>query len=731
MLKNVFKIIRQLYNQNIITYIFFSFAVISCLYTYWLFSDINSVGIKSRKVLSVLYVDLILILILISIAINKVMKFWNERHRKGSRLTIRLIKIFSGISIFPSILMCTFSSIFFHNGLESWFNSRNQTVLQDSLKVAESYFNEHKKEALSDCIAISRVIESNIENFNVDEEHLAYINKSINSSLDDLCNLKNIDSAILVNSGNIIAHSKYSVNLHFINITNQEFQNLKELVFKEKNGIILNIKNNNPNILTIATCFKASSPNLNDKFFYLIAEKKLDPQVLLKAQQARAAYTEYFDLLEKRNSLEISFIIMFFIVGILILILSIIAAIAFSWRIVHPVSNLIDVSEQIIDGNLSARAANIKSIGELKILSDTFNRMIEQVHQQQKSLKTINEKLDEKVKFISSVLSGVSSGIIGIDGEHIYIWNKRAEELLGKSINFGETIFNLFHEIKDFIYLSDKNNELIVKECKYRRDNEILLFSVKLMKIFSGEISRYVITFDDLTDTVIAQRKAAWSEVARRVAHEIKNPLTPIQLSAERIKRKYSSQIKEESDTFFKLIDIIVKQVGDIKRLIDEFNFFARLPDPKMRKMNLEEICSQAIFLMNNTVSDIDILFSKNEGVFEINGDERLIHQCIVNLIKNSINALSTVEKEDKKIWISLIFSKDNIKLNVEDNGPGLPKDKMESLATPYFSLLPKGTGLGLAIVKKIIQDHQGSISFGDSIHGGACVTLTFPVFME
>jgi two-component system nitrogen regulation sensor histidine kinase NtrY len=272
---------------------------------------------------------------------------------------------------------------------------------------------------------------------------------------------------------------------------------------------------------------------------------------------------------------------------------------------------------------------------------------------------------------------------------------------------------------------------LVTKEDQYRRDNEILLFSVKIMKIFSDDANRYVITFDDLTEMVLSQRKAAWSEVARRVAHEVKNPLTPIQLSAERIKRKYDKQITADKETFDQLVDVIIKQVGDIKRLIDEFNFFARLPEPKMKKCSLKEICSQAVFLMKTTAGEVEVNFDQNiEDKFDVNCDDRLIHQCIVNLIKNALNALSTVNIENKSVWLVLRTSGNDICLDIEDNGPGLPQDKIESLATPYFSLMPKGTGLGLAIVKKIIQDHQGTISFGKSEHGGARVTITIPAFL-
>ncbi|MBE6447486.1 MAG: HAMP domain-containing protein [Alphaproteobacteria bacterium] len=731
MKQRVRTIIKRLTSRDALIYIFLALSAISCMFTYVLFSDIRALESSSRNVLSILYVDVVLILILCGLISNKVMRFWNNRHKKGSRLTLRLIAVFSGVSIFPTALMCIFSSVFFHNGLESWFNTRNQTVLKDSLKVAQSYLEEHKQATLLDAIALSRIIENNVDHEDMDEENLESNYKNLCNTLDDLCRLKGVSSAILVNSNNIVAHSKYSVDLHFLNITAQDFHSLNEVIFSEKNGKLITSNGVNHNVILAATCFKALTSKLKDKFFYLIVEKKIDAQVLLNADKTKQAYDEYRNLLNERESLEVAFILMFFIAGFLILILSIIMAVALSWKIVNPISNLINASENVIGGNWSVKVESDDTFGELKLLSDTFNRMIEQVHKQQKALKKINEQLDEKIKFTNSVLSGVSSGIIGLDGSYVYIWNKRAEELFGKAINFGENIYNMFPEIKGLIESISQENILMTKEYQHRRENEILLFSVKVMKIFSDDTCRYVVTFDDLTETVLSQRKAAWAEVARRVAHEVKNPLTPIQLSAERIKRKYGKQITEDVETFSKLIDVIVKQVGDIKRLIDEFNFFARLPEPKMKRCSMSEICSQAIFLMKSTAGDININFDQmTEEPFDVNGDDRLIHQCIVNLIKNALNALSTIDIENKSVWITLRSSSGEVYLDVEDNGPGLPKDKMESLATPYFSLLPKGTGLGLAIVKKIIQDHRGSISFGSSEHGGAKVTVVIPSFM-
>jgi two-component system nitrogen regulation sensor histidine kinase NtrY len=556
------------------------------------------------------------------------------------------------------------------------------------------------------------------------EENRDKFSKNIGFLLDDLCGLKRVDSAILLNSDlGIIAHSKYSVALHFLNINCEK---IKEIKNSKKKALVLNMDSSDAHKSIVAI----SNFRNSDAYMYLVIEKNIDSDILSQAKNARIAYNEYLQLLKDRRLLEIAFILMFLIVGILLLIASITVAIVYSWRIVNPVSNLIDVSEDIINGNINARAKENEVYEEIQLLCRTFNQMVSQVSNQREDLVRINKKLDERMKFTSSVLAGVSSGVIGVDNNHIYIWNTAAEKLLGEKITFGEDIENIFSETNELL----NNNETfpIQKEIQFKKGNNTLLFSVKIENLTFPNNSKFVITFNDLTDVVMSQRKAALSEVARRVAHEIKNPLTPIQLSAERIRRKYMPQISVDAEIFSELINVIIRQVGDIKRLIDEFNLFARLPEPKQKKCDLQEICKQAIFLMQNTNSDAKFIFQSNENSsYKIKADERLLHQAVINLIQNAVNALSTISKDDKKVVVSLERSSSVVKILVEDNGNGFPKEKIELLATPYFTLMPKGTGLGLVIVKKIVQDHGGELSFGESVYGGARVTISLPFSIE
>jgi two-component system nitrogen regulation sensor histidine kinase NtrY len=619
-------------------------------------------------------------------------------------------------------MMCVFSTFFFHNGIESWFNERNRTTLRESLNVAELYLAEHKRNALNDCVAISKALEYHVENIysNLDDEQFS---KRISFLLDDLCGLKNIDAAILLDSNfRVIAHSKYSVSLHFLNVG---YKNIEATRTSDNKGVVLDASSSEEKSIITAACFRNA-----DEYMYLIVEKNVDSNILSQANNARTAYEEFLKMLKDRGLMEVAFIIIFLAVGILLLIASIAVALAYSWRIVKPIGNLIDVSEDIINGNMKARAKEDGEYEEIALLSRTFNHMVERVDEQREDLLEINKELDERIKFTGSVLAGVSSGVIGVDSNAIYIWNAAAEKLLGEKIIFGEHIGNIFPEAAEM--LKQKEISSVPQEIQFKKGSNVSLFSIKIENIASPNDGRFVITFNDLTNMIMAQKKAAWSEIARRVAHEIKNPLTPIQLSAERIKRKYLPQITTDNDTFSGLIDVIIRQVGNIKRLIDEFNFFARLPEPNLKECDLREICRQAVFLMQNSDCKTEIIFLPDEeNDYTIKADERMLYQCMLNLIQNSVNAMAAAEKENPKTWISLTRTSNEVRVFVEDNGPGFPKEKMESLATPYFTLTPKGTGLGLSIVKKIAQDHKGELSFGSSERGGAKVTLSLPLPTE
>ncbi len=711
--------LQTLQMKDVAYYIFFLLMCLACIITYSMFYDIDFYNLHSKVIVSTLYIDVALILIFLLICGRKLLKLWNCRNNKGSHITFRLISIFALISIIPSALMCIFSALFFHNGVESWFTKRNQVVLEESVKIAEAYVNEYKKNTLNECVAIARAVE-----YQVDQLFKTYPEPyneffRLNEVLNEFCSLKNIDAAILLDEQlNIVAHSKYSVSLHFFNLTYKDIQSLENFMLNSK---ILDISNGNK--IIAASYFHSVSGNM-----YLLIEKTTESKIFDYALNANKAYKDYRQLLNDRNFLEILFILIFCAVGVLLLFGSITVAVIYSWKLVQPISNLINVSENIIDGDLSARASEDSSYAELQLLSRTFNQMLSQVSSQQVKLMKMNEELDERMQFTNNVLAGISSGVIGLDNNSAYIWNEAAEKLLGRSIVFGEHIGNLIPQLSELPMQLDDNIQR--HEIYYTHDKNVRLFSLRIAPVMSEHKHRFVITFDDLTDMIEAERQAAWAEVARRVAHEIKNPLTPIQLAAERLKRKYISKINDDVDIFSSLIDVIVRQVGNIKRLSEEFNFFARLPEAQFKECDFFEIVEQAIVLMQNTAEAIQIVLinhTEEKSCF-IKADERLLHQAILNILQNAINALALVTIENKMIFVHINKTEQAVLLTIEDNGPGLPQEKIDLLTTPYFSLTPKGTGLGLSIVKKIVSEHKGELSFANGDIGGARVTLTIPI---
>ncbi len=687
-----------------------------------LFAQTDTFLTKQSSVLYALYTNAVLMAVLLFLVVQDFRKTWSTKKSNGSIFHVKVIIIFSSFAVIPSLLMIFFSAIFFHKGIESWFTARNNAVLEQSLKVAESYLNEHKKVIRDDGFGIARAIEVTMASLTPSQLQDSEVFFSIASELiDELCDVRNIRRAILYDEQrNILARSRYSFSLNFADISNENIQaayeNGTEIIdLYAENKIFALVR---LNILDMQTLF-------------LLIEKDIDEHISGFVKGTQSAYNDYKELSEYRVSLEVAFILIFILLGLLLLISAIFAALHFASQFITPITALVDTAEQIKDGNLNIRAKRVNAIKELSVFINTFNDMVSKIQAQQIALEETNEKLDRQIQFVSRVLKGISSGVVGLNERlRINIFNEHAEQQIGQQLKYGTLIFDIFPDI-NVLFEKLVSCDIVDGQIEYIRGVEHRDLVIKISLLKKGDTaSGYIVTFDDVTDLISAQRKAAWADVARRVAHEIKNPLTPIQLAAERISRKYSKQIIDDHSTFDKLINTITKQVGDIRRLADEFSFFARLPEPVLRKCDLFEIAKQAVFFMQNAYQDISVLLVESTVDTKMIGDERLIHQATINIIQNAVNAIKSENQPDKKgqITVSCESNDDFLVLKINDNGPGLPKVDRNVLTEPYFTLLPKGTGLGLAIVKKIVQDHNGDILLEDSSNGGACIKLLFPI---
>lgn len=685
-----------------------------------MFTRSGEISANQSNVLWAVYTNAALMAILVCLVYKDFLRLWKSRRSHGSILQMKLIATFSALAVVPSFVMVFFSAIFFHKGIESWFNDRNNAVLRESLNVAEAYLNEHTKIIKDDGLGLARAIEINIASLTPSQlANDDIVSNTISELMDDLFAMKNIDGGILFGRDDkIVARSKYSLSLNFALISSNDFN--EALISGVK---VINCYPENKIMALLRVSVVTKSP------YFLLIERQIDEGISGYVKKTKSAYSDYHELAEYRTRLEIAFILMFVILGILLLLLAISAAIKVSGQLIGPISNLVDTAEKIRDGNLTVRAESNKFVKELTLLTNTFNDMIAQVQVQQTKLKATNAELDKQFQFIQNVLSGVSSGVISLNNRlRINTFNEKAEEILNKKLSDGMLFFDIFPKTAD-IFEKLEILDSVEDQIEFVRGLEHRTFLVKLATLKEeNKPFGYIVTFDDVTNLISAQRKAAWADVARRVAHEIKNPLTPIQLAAERLFRKYAKQITDDSETFKKLTDTIVKQVGDIRRLTDEFSFFARLPEPKLKKCILADITKQAVFFIQNTYQDIDIQLQKDVENTAIIGDERLIHQAIMNVLQNAINAMKTAKNEENKIVVNYGFTDDFVDLYIDDNGPGLPKSERNMLTEPYFTLMPKGTGLGLAIVKKIVQDHNGRITLGDNEMSGARIILSFPI---
>jgi two-component system nitrogen regulation sensor histidine kinase NtrY len=415
----------------------------------------------------------------------------------------------------------------------------------------------------------------------------------------------------------------------------------------------------------------------------------------------------------------------------------------FADRLVAPIKELIAATDQVSAGNLDVRVNIDRSHGDLGRLGAVFNNMTTELEQQQGRLIEANRLIDERREFTEAVLAGVPAAVLGVDSEGVVtVLNRSAEELLlatpeaGEGGGVGARVADAMPEIGPVLEdAAEAFPRAVQSQLTLKRGGGERIFNIRITSARGKENHpNFVVTLDDITDLVTAQRTSAWADVARRIAHEIKNPLTPIQLSAERLKRKYLKEIASDPETFKTCTDTIVRQVGDIGRMVDEFSAFARMPSPVMKAENLAELCHHAIHLQKHARHDVEFALKLPPGDLKLPCDARQVAQALTNLLQNALDAIDGREAAPGKalppgrVELAVDRQPRSVVVAVSDNGRGLPAEGRERLTEPYVTTRTKGTGLGLAIVKKIMEDHGGDLRLGDNPGGGAVVTLEFPV---
>jgi len=695
-------------------------AVVSGCVTYALLTGLVPYTPDRVGLIAMLLINLTLVLSLAALIGWRLARLWATRRsgRAGARLHGRLVFWFSTIAVVPAILVAVFAAVTLNLGLDAMFSAPVKNALGNAVSVAQVYIKEHEASLLGDIRYIADAIQRDPRLFDEERQVRAGL---LFAKLGTVTQQRGLQASYILDSkGHILGSTKRQSLKDPRPPTAADFAQARQ-------GIVVDTPDNG----TVTALVQLQS--LNDA--YLEVVRVVDPRVFGYYQRTKAAFSEYDRLDQNRSEVALVFALLYAVVSLVVLLAAIWSGLWAANRLVRPISGLIDAAGRVSEGDLEAQVRVERDDDELATLGIAFNRMTQQLSAQRADLVAAGRLIDIRRRFTETVLSGVSAGVIGIDHDgRITIINRAAARLLNaspedlESSHYSEAVPELAPLILRAMSepAGRAGGEVTIKRAGSPRSLSVQVTSER------DSAEGFVVTFDDITDLVGAQRTAAWADVARRIAHEIKNPLTPIQLSAERLQRKYANEITSDPEVFKQCTDTIVRQVGDIGRMVDEFSSFARMPAPVMRRENAQELLQQALFLQR--VANPQITFSTDapKEPVHFEGDGRLISQALTNVLKNAGEGIAARiakgDDEPGRITIALRPNGANFAFRVTDNGIGLPPEHKHRLTEPYVTTRAKGTGLGLAIVRKIMEDHGGDITLAD-VEGdsGAEVTLTFP----
>lgn len=697
-------------------------AIVSGVATYAALTSWGDEGPRANNVLILLNIDLFLLLALGILVARHVARLWSARRSgvSGSQLHVRLAMLFGVVAITPAIVMMIFAALLFTLGVESWFSERVRTALVESSEVAEAYLAEHNQAIRADALSVANDINRQWPQLNRSEEVL-------NRFLSSQAAQRGLTEAVIFRDDmQVIAKAGYTFAL-------QTGEVIPLSVIAQANmGDVAVVTGESGDRVRALVRLEAPPGS------YLYVGRFIDATVLARVSRTQDAVDEYLMLEGRRSDIEIGFILLFIVVALLLLMVSVWFGLTLATRLAKPVVDLIEASERVRQGDLSVRVEERATSDELASLGRSFNRMTSRLSTQREALVDANNQLDERRRFTEAVLSGVTAGVIGLDPQgNITLPNRAASDLLSLPLldGVGKPLTDFVPEFGPLFEEVRSNPErTIQKEVRAKRDNHTRVFLVRLTVERSEQRTLgFVFTFDDITELQAAQRKAAWADVARRIAHEIKNPLTPIQLSAERLKKKYLKQIKEDTGAFEQCTDTIIRHVSEIGQMVDEFSSFARLPQPVMAIVDLAAVTRSAMVLPQTAYPHLTVDLSLPDSPVLISCDETQVRQALANIMKNAVEAIDakTGGSRDKgagRIGVRVGHDDKECFVEITDNGIGLPNDEVrQRLTEPYITTRAKGTGLGLAIVWKILEDHRGRLTMQDAPNGGARVSFYFP----
>ncbi|MBR9768861.1 MAG: PAS domain-containing sensor histidine kinase [Rhodobacteraceae bacterium] len=698
------------------------------VFTYLLLGPLDT-GSRGTALRIILMSDLVYVLLIIGLLFQRIMAIIAQRRRKsaGSQLHLRLTGFFTLMSLVPTITVAVFATISINMGFEAWFSDRVQNVIRVSLDAAQAYEFEQKSGLREDAKSLGRRLEQvkaaqRIEDPGAIRQELDRGQQSIQRGLKE--------AFVITGDGTLRLRGFRSYKFDYEMPPPQAF----DLAFEDVH-LIRDYENNELRALV-------SLRGFGDQYLYVTRE--VDGVLLGLLDQTQQTARLYQQLEQDRDLYLFNFGLLYLAFAVLLIVSSALLSLWFAERLSRPIGRLVGAAQRVGDGELETQVLEEEGDDEIAQLSVYFNKMTRQLKGQRDRLLENTAQIEERRRLFDSVLSSVTSGVVGLDAQgRVSFVNRSARRLLGWAVgehkeHHLEVVVPEFSPL--FARLKESGNDSVQDEVKVVRGGRLenLLVRVAPRTSEGGALEGYVIAFDDVTDLVAAQRSAAWGDVARRIAHEIKNPLTPIQLSAERIRRKFTPKLDAEADDLDRMTQVIVRQTNDLRRIVDEFSKFARMPEAVKQREDIVAILNQAVTLQQAGQPDVTFHIDIPDRVIPLSLDATMISQALTNLIKNAGEAIETrIEKGvslhlKPAIAISLADQGTQISVTISDNGIGLPQDRAK-LFEPYVTTRDKGTGLGLPIVKKIIEEHGGVLRLddaeplGDTQRVGAAATIELP----
>ena len=697
-------------------------ALVSALTTFLVLAGLTPIIPTHNVVVSLLLINGVAVLLLLGIIGREVWQIVQARRhgRAGAQLHVRIVRLFSVIAAAPAVLVAVVASVTLDRGLDRFFSERARAVIANSLIVTEAYLSEHAQTLRGEIQAMAFDIARARPLFDQDRDRFRQF-------LTGQASLRGLPVTMMIRpDGSIVEKADIKIDRNPSLPSANELANVGEV---EPQVVV------HPDGNYVSAVIKLR--NYDDTYLYVA--RPLNPVVLSQLRDTQTSVSEYATLEARRLGVQIAFALMYTVIALTVLLSAVWIGFNFANRLVAPIRRLIAAANLVSTGNLKVQVPVQRSEGDLAQLGETFNKMTHELRTQHDDIVRARDLIDSRRRFMEAVLAGASAGVIGVDGEgRISILNRSAEQLIGsgEAELLGQPLAEVVPELAGMLASARSSPQRLVQgQVAINRGGRERTVSVRVTTEQAAAPEHgCVFTLDDITELVAAQRTSAWADIARRIAHEIKNPLTPIQLSAERLRRKYGRVLTTDRAVFEQCTETIVRQVEDIRRMVDEFSRFARMPKPVMAAEDVADTVRQVVFLLRVGHGDVDIETELPEDSMPANFDRRLISQALTNIIKNAIEAISAVppgEIERGRICVGASREGRYIVIDVVDNGIGLPKEQRRRLLEPYVTTREKGTGLGLAIVGKILEEHGGRIELHDAAEKtpdarGAWIQLRF-----